>query len=138
VSQSRVLEAAPRAQTTAQERNTKVERVLKNIVGLRGVTSAVVVDNDGLVTHAQKDFDINTDALGAAVQIAYGSAHQASDHVRLGATHLVIVESKEGIIVLAPLSKGLILALVADTSALLGNVRLEVKQTIPVLNELFA
>ena len=138
MSQSRVLEAAPRAQTTAQERNSKIERVLKNIVGLRGVTAAVIVDSDGLVTHAQKDFDIDADALGAAVQIAFGSAHQASEHVRLGATHLVLVENKEGLVMLAPLSKGLILALVADTSSLLGAVRFEVKQTIPALNELFA
>jgi hypothetical protein len=89
------------------------------------------------VTHVRRDFEINTDALGAAVQIAFGSARRASDHVSQGATHLVLVENKDGLVMLAPLSKGFVLALVGDSSAMLGAVRFEVKQTVPELNQLF-
>jgi len=122
---------------TSAERTTRVEKVLGTVTGLRGVTAAAIIDSDGFVTHVRRDFDINTDALGAAVQIAFGSARRASEHVRQGATHLVLVENKDGLVMLAPLSKGFILALVGDSSAMLGAVRFEVKQTIPELNQLF-
>ena len=80
---------------------------------------------------------VDTDALGAAVQIAFGSARRASEHVAQGLTHLVLVENKDGLVMLAPLAKGFILALVADSSAMLGAVRFQVKQTIPDLVSLF-
>jgi hypothetical protein len=133
----RPVTEVPRIQLGAQERNAKIEKVLANVTGLRGVTAAAIIDSDGLVTHIRKDFDLNTDALGAAVQIAFGSAHRAAEHVAQGATHLVLVENKDGLIMLAPLSKGFILALVGDHTALLGVVRFEVKLTVPELNGLF-
>lgn len=122
---------------TSSERTAKVEKILAGVTALRGVTAAAIIDADGLVTHVRRDFEINTDALGAAVQIAFGSARRASEHVSQGATNMVLVENKEGLVMLAPLAKGFVLALVGDTSAMLGAVRFEVKQTVPELNHLF-
>jgi uncharacterized protein len=121
-----------------QERSAKVDKILGSVTGLRGVTAAAIIDSDGLVTHVRRDFEINTDALGAAVQIAFGSARRASEHVSQGSTNMVLVENKDGLVMLAPLSKGFVLALVGDQSAMLGAVRFEVKQTVPELNQLFA
>jgi uncharacterized protein len=123
--------------TTISDRTRKVDRILASVSSMRGVTAAAIIDNDGFVTHVRRDFEINTDALGAAVQIAFGSARRASEHVAQGATQLMLVENKDGLVMLAPLTKGFVLALVADGSAMLGAVRFEVKQTIPELNQLF-
>jgi len=123
---------------TTQERTQRVEKILAGVTGLRGVTAAAIIDGDGLVTHCRRDFEIDTDALGAAVQITFGSARRASDHVAQGATNLVLVENKDGLVMLAPLQKGFVLALVGDHSAMLGAVRFEVKQTVPELNQLFS
>lgn len=125
------------AAITASERTTKVDKILANVAGMRGVTAAAIIDGDGFVTHMRRDFEINSDALGAAVQIAFGSARRAAEHVAQGSTNLVLVENKDGLVMLAPLAKGFILALVGDNSAILGAVRFEVKQTIPELNQLF-
>jgi predicted regulator of Ras-like GTPase activity (Roadblock/LC7/MglB family) len=122
---------------TAIDRSQKVEKILGSVTALRGVTAAAIIDSDGLVTHVRRDFEINTDALGAAVQIAFGSARRASDHVAQGATNMVLVENKDGLVMLAPLAKGFVLALVGDSSAMLGAVRFEVKQTVPELNQIF-
>jgi uncharacterized protein len=119
------------------ERSSMVDKVLTSVTNLRGVTAAAIIDADGFVTHVRRDFDINTDALGAAVQIALGSARRASEHVAQGATQLVLVENKDGLVMLAPLTKGFVLACVGDGSAMLGAVRFELKQTIPELNQLF-
>ena len=119
------------------ERSNKIDKILAGVAGLRGVTAAAIIDGDGFVTHIRRDFEINTDALGAAVQIAFGSARRASEHVQQGLTNLVLVENKDGLVMLAPLTKGFILALVGDSSAILGAIRFEVKQTVPELNQLF-
>ena len=124
--------------TTTMERSQRLEKILAGVAAMRGVTAAAIIDSDGLVTHVRRDFEINTDALGAAVQIAFGSARRASEHVAQGQTHMVLVENKEGLVMLAPLQKGFILALVGDSSAMLGAVRFEVKQTVPELNQLFS
>jgi predicted regulator of Ras-like GTPase activity (Roadblock/LC7/MglB family) len=124
--------------TTTVERSQRLEKILAGVAAMRGVTAAAIIDSDGLVTHVRRDFEINTDALGAAVQIAFGSARRASEHVAQGQTHMVLVENKEGLVMLAPLQKGFILALVGDSSAMLGAVRFEVKQTVPELNQLFS
>jgi predicted regulator of Ras-like GTPase activity (Roadblock/LC7/MglB family) len=124
--------------TTTVERSQRLDKILAGVAAMRGVTAAAIIDSDGLVTHVRRDFEINTDALGAAVQIAFGSARRASEHVSQGQTHMVLVENKEGLVMLAPLHKGFILALVGDSSAMLGAVRFEVKQTVPELNQLFA
>jgi predicted regulator of Ras-like GTPase activity (Roadblock/LC7/MglB family) len=120
------------------ERSAKVDRILSGVAALRGVTAAAVIDKDGLVTHVRRDFEIDTDALGAAVQITFGSARRAAEHVAQGDTNMVLVENKDGLMMFAPLAKGFVLALVGDSSAMLGAVRFEVKQTIPDLNQLFA
>jgi len=124
--------------TTTVERSQRLEKILAGVAAMRGVTAAAIIDSDGLVTHVRRDFEINTDALGAAGQIAFGSARRASGHVAQCQTHLVLVENKDGLVMLAPLHKGFILALVGDSSAMLGAVRFEVKQTVPELNQLFA
>ena len=87
------------------ERSSMVDKVLASVTNLRGITAAAIIDSDGFVTHVRRDFEINTDALGAAVQIAFGSARRASEHVSQGATQLVLVENKDGLVMLAPLTR---------------------------------
>jgi predicted regulator of Ras-like GTPase activity (Roadblock/LC7/MglB family) len=120
------------------ERGRQIERLLTGLTSLRGVIAAAIVDNDGFVTHVRRDFEINTDALGAAVQIVFGAARRASEHVKQGVSSLVLTENKDGMILLAPLVNGFVLAVVADQSAMLGATRFELKESIPQLNQLFA
>jgi hypothetical protein len=119
------------------ERATQIDRVLSNLTSLRGVTAAAIVDADGFVTHVRRDFDIDTDALGAAIQLVYGAARRAAEYVSQGGAKLVLSENESGIMLLAPLAKGFTLALAADASARLGAVRFELKETIPHLNQFF-
>jgi len=120
------------------ERNQKIDRTLADLAALRGVTTAALVDGDGFVTHIRKAFDIDTDALGAAVQLVFTAAMRSAEQVRQENTKLVLAENKDGIVLLAPLTRGFVLVLVADGSAMLGTLRFEVKETVPSLNELFA
>ncbi|MGH8551180.1 MAG: roadblock/LC7 domain-containing protein [Methylococcales bacterium] len=118
--------------------NAEIDAILRHLTTLRGVTAAAVVDRDGLVTHIRKDFEIETDALGASVQIVFGAASKAAKHVEQNVSKIVICENDNGYILLAPLKSDFIIALVGDRNALLGTIRFELKETIPELNVLFS
>ncbi len=118
------------------ERNQRIEQNLAELASLRGVTTAAIVDADGFVTHIRRDFEIDTDALGAAVQIMYTSAQRAAEQVTQTETKLVLSENKDGIMILGPLVRGFVLVLVADSSVMLGTMRFELKETLPDLNAL--
>lgn len=119
------------------QRNALIEKQLSGLMGLRGVTAAGLIDSDGFVTHMRRDFEIDTDAIGAAVQIVLGSARRAASNVDQGETDVVLIENKDGMIFLAPLVRGFVLSLMADRGAMLGAVRFEMRETIPELNRAF-
>lgn len=120
------------------ERNQRIDALLADLVSQRGVTAAAVVDSDGFVTHLRRDFEIDADALGAASQVVFTAATRAAEQVRQGNTKLLLVENKDGLVMLSPMVRGFVLVLVADSSAMLGAVRFELKQTVPELEKLFA
>jgi hypothetical protein len=119
------------------ERKERTDKLLADLTSQRGVTAAAIVDSDGFVNHIRRDFEIDADALGAAVQIMYGSAERASKNVGQGASGIVLSENAEGLVMLAPFGKGFILAVVADKEVMLGAVRFEVKETVSELSKLF-
>ena len=121
---------------TTQNRSQQVDRVLTELTALKGVTAAAIVDADGLVTHIRRDFDINADALGAAVQVTFGAATRAAQHVGQDSARLVVSENRDGLVIFAPLASGFLLAIVADSSAMLGSIRFEVKEVLPTLSGL--
>jgi uncharacterized protein len=119
------------------DRTRQVDVVLSSLTALRGVTAAGVIDNDGFVVQIRRDFDIDTDALGAGVQVAYGAAAKAAEQSNLGGSSLVLIENELGLIMLVPLANDFVLAIIADRSAMLGALRYEARQCVPELNQLF-
>lgn len=120
------------------EKNQEIDIILRHLTTLRGVTAAAIVDRDGLVTHIRRDFEIETDALGASVQIVFGAASKAAKHVEQNVSNMVICENENGYILLAPLKSDFVIAVVGDRNALLGTIRFELKETVPELDELFS
>jgi predicted regulator of Ras-like GTPase activity (Roadblock/LC7/MglB family) len=118
-------------------RNQTVDDILRDLTGLKGVTAAAIVDQDGLVTSIRREFEVNTDSLGVTIQIVFGAATKAAEHSKQGSVEIVICENENGFIMMAPLNNGLMLALFTDEDALLGAARYEIKETVPSLNQLF-
>lgn len=118
------------------DRNDGIDRILSDLASLRGVTTAALVDGDGLVTHIRRDFEMDSDALGAAAQIVFTSARRSAGQVNQGDVKLVLSENNDGMVILAPLAKNFVLVLVTDTSGMLGTIRFEMRETLPALNTL--
>jgi len=134
--------AAPRPATVVGkvdkgDRDAYIDSLLGGLTSLRGVTAAAIVDGDGFPIRLRHDFEIDSDALGVVVQIVLGSARQAAEKVQQGDTDLVLSENQKGLVLLAPLTKGLVLVVMTDKSAMLGAVRFELKETVPQVNALF-
>ncbi|MCQ8182421.1 roadblock/LC7 domain-containing protein [Methylomonas sp. SURF-1] len=121
-----------------KSQNNEIDAILRNLMSIQGVSAAAIVDSDGFVTHIHRDFEINTDAIGASVQVVFGAAAKAAQHVGHHSTNMVICENSEGYILSTPIEAGFMLALVTQREALLGRVRFELKETIPVLKRLFS
>ncbi|MEQ1504085.1 MAG: roadblock/LC7 domain-containing protein [Myxococcota bacterium] len=119
------------------DRTKQVDGVLSGLTALRGVTAAGVIDNDGFVIQIRRDFEIDTDALGAGVQVAFGAASKAAEQSNLGSSSLVLIENEHGLIMLVPLANDFVLAIIADRSAMLGALRYEARMCVPELNQLF-
>jgi len=117
---------------------SEIDLILRNLMSIQGVSAAAIVDNDGLVTHIHRNLDINTDAIGASVQIVFGAASKSAKHVGHNVTNVVICENAEGYILTAPIESGFMLALVTERDTLLGRARFELKETLPMLKKLFA
>jgi predicted regulator of Ras-like GTPase activity (Roadblock/LC7/MglB family) len=136
ISEKKITNKINPGQKRAARRET-VDDILRDLTGLKGVTAAAIVDEDGLVTSIRREFDVNTDSLGVTIQIVYGAATRAAEHSRQGLVKIVISENANGYVMMAPLINGLMLALFTDEDALLGAVRYEIKETLPTLNRLF-
>ena len=121
-----------------KSQSNEIDSTLRNLMSIQGVTAAAIVDSDGFVTHIQRDSEINTDAIGASVQVVFGAAARSAVHVGHHVTNMVICENTEGYILSTPVEAGFILAVVTKRDALLGRVRFELKETVPVLKKLFS
>jgi predicted regulator of Ras-like GTPase activity (Roadblock/LC7/MglB family) len=122
---------------TRKSQSSEIDSILRNLMSIQGVSAAAIIDNDGFVTHIHRDSEVNTDAIGASVQVVFGAATRSAAHVGHHGTNMVICENTEGYILSTPIDAGFILALVTQRDALLGRVRFELKETIPVLKRLF-
>ena len=85
------------------ERGKLTDQILAGLTALRGVTAAAIVDADGFVIRVRRDFEIDTDALGAGVQVVFSSAARAAQQADQGNTNLILAENQEGLILLVPL-----------------------------------
>lgn len=120
------------------DRNETIDRVLTDLVALRGVTTAALVDEDGLVTHIRRDFDVDADALGAATQIMFASANRAARQVEQGGVKLILSENQDGMVLMSPVTRGFSLVVISDMSGMLGTVRFEIRESVPVLDRALA
>ncbi len=95
------------------------------------------MDGDGFVTHIRRDFEVDADALGAAVQIMSTAATRAAEQANQDSNRLVLSENKDGMVLMAPIARGFVRVIVGDSTAMLGTIRYEVRETVPELSAIF-
>ncbi len=110
--------------------NTK--ELLQELVSFRGIKTAVVVGRDGFVIDgASNGGHLDTETVGAVISAGIGSSEVMGRELNVGIMNQGMMEYSGGLIMMSLVGEDAILAVVADSQANLGYVRLQIKKRLP-------
>jgi predicted regulator of Ras-like GTPase activity (Roadblock/LC7/MglB family) len=105
-----------------------LKEILGEFLNVEGVSAAVVVGRDGFVIESATSGKMDIDALGAMASTGIGTSEAMGKELGKGELTQMLVELDKGPIIISPLSKDELIAIVADITANLGRIRYEVKK----------
>lgn len=105
-----------------------LKQVLGEFLNLEGVTAAVVVGRDGFVIESALSGKVDIDALGAMASTGIGTSEAMGRELGKGELTQLLVELEKGPIIISPLSKDELIAIVSENSSNLGRIRYELKK----------
>jgi DNA-binding response OmpR family regulator/predicted regulator of Ras-like GTPase activity (Roadblock/LC7/MglB family) len=111
---------------------SSAKEILQELVGVSGVKTAVVVGRDGFVIDGVSNGGhMETETVGAVISAGIGSSEVMGRELNVGMMNQGMMEYSNGLIMMSLIGNDAILAVVADTQANLGYVRLQIKRRLP-------
>jgi predicted regulator of Ras-like GTPase activity (Roadblock/LC7/MglB family) len=111
--------------------------ILKDMLDVPGITTAVVVGRDGFVIEAAGSAKaVNLDALGASLAHAINAIELMGKELQIRAFKDLFVEHEGALIIARPVGDAII-ALVAPDASQLGTVRYRIKPLVEELGRFF-
>lgn len=109
-----------------------LKELLEDFVKVEGISTAVLVSWDGFVIEgAARQSSTTTEAVGAVISTGIGSSQVIGRELKIGEMQLGMIEFEGGTVVIRSLGSEAILAVVAENSANLGNIRYQLKKRAP-------
>ena len=105
-----------------------LKQILGEFLNVEGVSAAVVIARDGFVIESAVSGTIDIDALGAMASTSMGTSEAMGKELGKGELSQVLVELDNGPVIMSSLSKGEIIAIVANNSTNVGRIRYELKK----------
>ena len=105
-----------------------LKQILGEFLNLEGVSAAVVIGRDGFVIESAVSGKMDIDALGAMASTGIGTSEAMGRELGRGQLTQMLVELDNGAIVISPLSKDELIAIVAENASNLGRIRYELKK----------
>lgn len=105
-----------------------LKQILSEFLNLEGVSAAVVIGRDGFVIESAVSGKMDIDALGAMASTGIGTSEAMGRELGKGQLTQMLVELDKGPIVVSPLSKDELIAIVAENASNLGRIRYELKK----------
>jgi predicted regulator of Ras-like GTPase activity (Roadblock/LC7/MglB family) len=105
-----------------------LKQILGEFLNLDGVSAAVVVGRDGFVIESALSGMTDIDALGAMASTGIGTSEAMGRELGKGELTQLLVELDKGPVIVSPLSKDELIAIVAENSSNLGRIRYELKK----------
>ncbi len=110
--------------------------LLKELVDVDGVSSAVIVGRDGFVIDGVSNSGrLETETVGAVISAGTGSSEVMGRELSVGAMTQGMMEYSDGMIMMSLVGRDAILAVVATPKANLGYVRFQIKKRLPMLEK---
>lgn len=115
------------------------EKILESLLKVDGVLMALVVDKEGLLlANAGEREDIDIESLGALASAALSSARSLGEEFKNGILERVIIEFREGKVLLSDLGEEMVLAVFASQAARIGVLRVAMIKISPSIKEAFS
>jgi len=115
---------------------SRTNELLQELVGVSGIKTAVVVGRDGFVIDGVSNGShLDTETVGAVISAGIGSSEVMGRELSVGIMNQGMMEFSGGLVMMTLIGQEAILAVVADTQANLGFVRLQIKKRLPELEK---
>ena len=109
-------------------------KVLESLTRQRGVRASLIVsENDGLVVDSSVRFGQDSDRVAALAASLFRKARLSSTAARLGSVSFLQLDAERGRICAAGGRGELVIVVVADTSANVGLIRVELLKALETL-----
>jgi predicted regulator of Ras-like GTPase activity (Roadblock/LC7/MglB family) len=111
-----------------------LKSLLTELTDLEGINAAVVVNRDGfMIDGVIRASQIDMEYMAAIISAGIGSSEQMATQLDLGEINLNMVECEKGVVMVILLDDDAIMAVVADPTATLGNIRYQLKKRLPAI-----
>lgn len=111
-----------------QQGASSLNAILSEMAGQPDISAVVVIGWDGFVIdHAAKG-ELDVDAIGAVISTGIGSGQVMGSELGVGDMSQAMYEFANGVIMVSGLADRAILAVIADASGNIGNVRYQVSK----------
>ena len=115
-----------------RKKMANTNELLQELVRVNGVKTAVVVGRDGFVIDGVSNGShLDTESVGAVISAGIGSSEVMGRELNVGIMNQGMMEYSGGLIMMSLVGEEAILAVVADTQANLGYVRLQIRRRLP-------
>lgn len=115
----------------------EINDLLNTLLSVDGIQAAALIGSDGFVINQQcKNPEIDMETVGAIVIGGLQSSESIGSELKVGKVEQNMVEYNNGILLSKTSPDGTtILTVVADQSALLGNIRYQVAKLMPEIQK---
>ncbi len=108
---------------------------LLNNLKRKGVYGSALIDREGSIIKSNLPHEVHQETFGIMCATVIGAANSANSELDRGRIRRIIVDSREGKIIINSTEKNVILAVVVDSSEKLGLLFEEINKTINTLRE---
>lgn len=105
-----------------------IDRVLKDLGRINGVSGSLVVGKDGLIIESEVTSDIDSELVAAMSSAVFGTAERSAEEIKHNPLQQVMIEGDKGKTLMIDAGEG-ILVVIADVGINLGLIRIEMRRS---------
>jgi uncharacterized protein len=106
-----------------------LKQILEEFLSIDGVTAAALVGRDGFVIEIVETYPTDSDALGALCADAVQFFERSGAAMDRGSLRQLMFEYRNGVLILTPVTKDEFLAILTDTTTVLGRLTYTLAKT---------
>lgn len=112
----------------------ELEEILENLKR-KGVYGSAIIDREGGIIESDLPSEVHEETFGIMSATIMGASNSANSELERGSVKRIIVDSKEGKIILSSPGKDVIFSVVVDTSEKLGVLFEEINKAVENIKE---